>query len=276
MAKKKKLTKEEIKGPDAFQSAADVVSKFLSENWKPIAAVVAVLVIGSLGFVAKQAMDRAAEEAAQAQLYPAIKEIGDIQQKISELENPLPEIDEDGNPIKDEEPKVDTAKVDELNNELDSKAGKLKSLIEQNSGTTSADIATLNLTGFYIAKEQYDKAKPILQSLLPTTKKGTTNYGIVRSQLASVLSYTGEAGKAMGLLQEILADTSLVYFHGDALVKLGVLQYEKQDFEKAKTTLLRAKTEFSNFTSGKIATQYLRWLEYKQPASSGDEVSQNQ
>ncbi|NQZ00709.1 MAG: tetratricopeptide repeat protein [Bdellovibrionales bacterium] len=276
MAKKKKLTKEEVKGPDAFQSAADQVSKFLSENWKPMAAVISVVVAGSLGMVVKQSLDKAAEESAQVQIYPAIKQLGEVQQKISELENPLPEFGEDGKPVSKKTPEVDKAKVAELEKELGEKANQLEKLISENSGTTSAEIATLNLTGFYIAKEQYDKAKPILERILPETQKGTTNYGIVRSQLASVLSYTGDSKQASMLLQEIVDDTSLVYFHGDALVKLGVLHYENKDFEKAKVSLLRAKTEFASFTSGKIAAQYLRWLDYVQPSQSGDEVSQAQ
>lgn len=258
MAKKKKLTKEEISGPDAFQSAAETVSKFLHDNWKIFAVGLGALAIVGVGLVGYQGVQQAGEEAAQAELYPALKSLADIERELLQLEQkPAKEDKKDSAETKPKKSK------DELDSELDSKAKALTALIQQHKGTKSAEIASLNLTGFLIDKEKYESAASILTELIPQTKKGSASFGIARSQLASALSHLGQTEKAIGMLQEIIADPKLSYFHGDSLVKLGVLQMEAGDADGARSSLLRAKTEFSNVTSGKVAGKYLRWIEYK-------------
>lgn len=263
---KKKISKQDIKSPDAFISFADRVGKALAENIKPILIVVGLALVIGVGLVVKRQLDLAAERAAQADIYQIEREIEEIQRQVEEKRaaEEAERLEKITEKASNEKPKPSEIKVD-YEKDIAPLATQLEGVIRQYEGTRSAAVAKVNLAAIYLQHERYELAKNLLDPLIGVLDADSSLYGLARMQLASALSYLDQVDKSVTLLKEVLGRMELDYLHAEALLKMGILYQQMGDYDQARDMYRRAETEFGNTESGKSAKNYLRLLNLKFP-----------
>lgn len=264
---KNKISKDELKSPDAFMSFADKVGQKLSENWKLIAGALGVVVIAAVGYAASTAIHRAQEETASESLFQIEKKINQVRESHAEKQRASVEDLLDNQEKNQKKIEARLKEVPELNFEKDFSdlASQLENVIQQHKGTQSAQMSTLRLASLYMQYEKWEKAQNILQPLTQNAKKGTAIYGLSRTQLAAVYSRQGEHQKSIQLLNDILIDKELSYLHSEALLKLGVLSQNQGENSRAEEMFRRLTTEFAETEAGKIAKNLLKLLRLTNP-----------
>lgn len=260
---KKKITKEELKSPDAFLSFADEVGKFLQDNWKAFAAGFSVLILGGIGMTTMNAVNSAKEEAASESIFQSEKKIYDIQsehaKKIANTEK------EKAEGLKEKANNVDKLNYDE---DLKASINEAMAVINDHSGTQTAQMARIRIAGLMLEYKKHQEAVEALKPLLSQASKGSTTYGLARTQLAAAYSHMGEIDQSIQLLQEVVSEKSLGFMHSEVLLKLGVLNREKGDTNTAEEMFRRVATEFGKTAAGQTAKNYLKLIQVLSPSPS--------
>ncbi len=272
---KNKISKEELKSPDAFLSFADKVGQGLSEYWKPIAGGIGILLLGGIGYTAFTAMNRAQEQTASEALFKVEQKISNI--KTEHAKKQQESVKDLIDNSKGTQKKTDARlkEVPELSFDKDfaSLAKEVEQVITEHKSTQSAQRARIRLARLYIDYEKLDMAEAILKPAIAQSKKGTSLYGLSRTLLASVLSYKGQTGEAIEALSQILDDQSLSYLHSEVLLKLGILNKETGNTPRAEELFRRVTMEFGETEAGKTAKNFLKMIRFIAPKSKTTEGS---
>lgn len=267
MANKPKITKEDLKTPDAFLTLADRVGHWLTDRAKPIAVFVALLVVLGIGYSAFNMIQRSQEESASQALFQFEQKIEDV--KLAQAKKQRELIEKLSKDYQGDEKKLkeamDTVTPLDFDKDFAANAQIWGQAIEQYKNTQSAQLARLRLAKLYLDYDKRDLAEPVLRSAIAEAAKGSSTYGLARTMLASVLSHHGKIDEAKSILQEVIEDSSLTYLHSEALLKLGVLNQESGDLKLAEESFRRVTTEFADSEAGAAAKLYLRMIQFVKP-----------
>lgn len=269
---KNKITKEDLKSPDAFLSFADKTGQALSENWKPIAGVLAVFLLGGIGYTTMTAMNRAQEQAAGEALFEVEQKISDVKTEYSkkQQESVKDLLDKAEENEKEIEARLKELPELDFDKDFASLTQQVEQVISQHESTQSAQMARIRLARLYIDYEKLDMAEAVLRPAAAQSEKGSSVYGLSRTLLASVLSHKGQMDEAIATLSQILDDQSLSYLHSEVLLKLGVLNKEAGNPDRAEEMFRRVTTEYGNTEAGKTAKNFLKMIRFLSPKAEAE------
>lgn len=267
MANKPKITKEDLKTPDAFLTLADRVGQWVAERAKPIAVTLGLVIVLGVGYTAFNMIQRSQEQAASQALFQFEKKIEDVKLAQAKKQRDLIEKLSEGDQKDEEKLKKAMDSVAPLDFEKDfaANAQNWAQAIEQYKNTQSAQLARLRLAKLYLDYEKRDLAEPVLRAAIAEATKGSSTYGLSRTMLASVLSHQGKIDEAKNILQEVIDEPTLNYLHSEALLKLGILNQESGDVKMAEESFRRVTTEFADSEAGAAAKLYLRMIQFIKP-----------
>lgn len=248
MAKKTKITKEELKQPDSFVSATDKLAAWLQKNKKIVLGATVIVVGGALAQITSTKYISAQRVKAEAKLYTVKSK---ITQKVEQIEKTK-------KPTKDATPAAKTPEVFEANFKVLS--DEYVTAIKATNEAPSVEHA-LSHSQFLADYGQLDAAIELLQS------KSDANSNLLSSllnlKLGTLLANKNSFDEAINHFDKVLANKKNSSLHADVYLKKALCLEKSGKIEEAKAAYEKIKTDFAESAEAKSATTYLRLLEVK-------------
>ena|GEM_PF-6594401 len=229
-----KLTKEDLKQPDFFQSHGTQLAEFILKFQGVFLTIGALILVGGLAWIGISYWQSHRENAATTALYPVEKKIQDEMEKNKTISDAA---------LQD---------YDKVLRDHSSARSSLVSLISLSPSLIKAGKASWALDE--ISKAGY---QPSNRDVYFGLEKMTQGLLALESQ---------QPDKAAEIYQQLLAQDSQKSFHADALLKLGVAYQMKKDIAKARETFERVRKEHPRTQAGEMAFEYLLALSQQKGA----------
>ncbi|MCB0343439.1 MAG: tetratricopeptide repeat protein, partial [Bdellovibrionales bacterium] len=195
----KKLTKEDLKSPDAFITFSDKVIGWLERHKGPIITLfVATFVLGG-SYVGWGMLRKHSEKSAQEELYS-------IEASLNQMRKKLPE----------------DHKPESLDKDFPEMASRYQSFIEANKNHKAGAIATLNFVDLLVEYDQIEKAQSLLDMIGAQFKPNDFFSGLLTFQLARLNLKQQNYDKAISLYQKLLGENSHKHLHAQSLLNIGL------------------------------------------------------
>lgn len=256
----KKLSKEEVKSPDAFLATSDRVARVLSKNSKPIFAIVTLAVIAGFIAIGVNTYNEHKESEAQSSIYQVAAQLEERQQKVEEQR--LASQGEKKTVEASAAENKASAPVD-FEKEYAPIVSEFQKVIDQHQGTRAAAVASLDLATFLVSHERLDEAIDVLQNASKNTAQDELLAVLTKAQLASVLSKKDQLDEAITQLKSLLDNKQAEFIHPQVTLQLGVIYEQKQEYDLARDMYRRASNEYADTQAGQTAKNYLRLLNLK-------------
>jgi predicted negative regulator of RcsB-dependent stress response len=158
--------------------------------------------------------------------------------------------------------KTATAKTpEELKKQYGEVITTAESFIQNHAQRKASVMAALQVAGLATTYSDLELAQKTLATVVSWPDKKELFYGLVRSQLGSVLLDLKQTAEAARYFQEIVDNKAQTYFHPHALLR--VAQMELGDFEKAEATFTRVETDHPTTQAANQAKNFKRLLAIK-------------
>lgn len=254
----KKLTKEQIKGPDSFIKTVAEGYKVFDHYARWIAiAVGAVMAIG-LGAIGWQKYRSSVEMEAQQAFYMADKAYTEAKKSFT----PPPAADAKD---KDAEAKADTNKSKTASGDPDqdyaAAIAGFRDVITKFPKTHASFLAALSMADIYVEHKGWDKALTALQSV--RTGQGTKGLleGAVTMMLGNVQANKGDCNAAIAAWDNVIKAKTLAYLKDEALLRQGQCYHKLGNREKAQEIYKQVNVAAGQKSTGQAARRYLRLLD---------------
>lgn len=249
----KKLSKEEVRGPDAFISTSDKVGKWIEKHKVPVFSVFGALLIIGAANVAWTKYSGYREASAQEALYS-------IEAKIKKKQADI---------AKEQTENKDKAPAAERNLEADfgPLLGEYGSKIKDLQGSKASLIGALHLAALYMDYRDFEKAHGFLADVVSQAGKTGTFFALLHMQYGTALTALEKHEEAKGEFQLVLNDPGSSFLHAEAVLKLGLVEEKLGNMDQAREHYTRANQEFSATDAGRTAKGYLRLMELEKAAA---------
>lgn len=230
----KKLSKDELKTPDAFLTIGQRALDLIEQNLAVIISVLVVLILIGGAVIGYNSYQKHVEMQAAQMLYPS-------QKKISE------EL------AKDHKVSESTLKTYETQ-------------LKANGGTAVGLASALETASELLKSSQAEQALDVLNLVKYQPKKTDFYFGLLKMTTGLAYLDAGQPDKALTEYTAVIREDAQKAFHPEALLKSGLASEKKNDFDKAKEFYERVSQEFSNTEQGHLALQYMMFLSRKKGA----------
>ena len=237
----KKLTKEEVRGPDAFIQVTDKIVEYIEKHAKLVGSLLLGILFIGVGKVSYDYVNKKNELKAQAELYTIEKKQRDIKKSLLTKKQDKKDIESDYGSV--------------LN--------LYKSFISENAKLSAAFMAALDGAAIYTDYKKFDKALEILKMVENNIPKDSFFFGLVFSKIGSVYTYIGKWDQAIEAYSRIVKEKAQAHLHADSLLKVGMIYQKQNKNEKAEEYYRKVDTQFFSSDAGQAARSYLRLLELK-------------
>jgi tetratricopeptide (TPR) repeat protein len=289
-----KLTKQDIKGPDAFQSSFEAVSHYFFKHRMPILGSLASLLLIGLLWVSYGVYSSNVESKAQEALFTAERTLnttGDNfeksktagerldalqKNKSAKSKKALDKKGDDATKAKAAADAKDVAEEKALTEEtkLQKPTGNLeadykdsipllKGVIEKYPSSQASVLAALDLTKLYQDHKQYEPQVPLLEKAATVARHPVTK-ALTLNQLAIAFEGKGDCAKAIKTWQRIEQNKELAFMAGKSLLNMGLCYEKLNQNDKAEQAYLRAEGLVKDGETAKTAKKYLRILKREQ------------
>lgn len=249
----KKISKEELRSPDAFVKTMEQGYSFTTKYGKAIASVVIILLLVAVGLVVSGMLqDRRETKAVQA-LYTPQSQYKKLQDQFQAAKAPV-------DPKADPKAAKPAAATGDLQKDYGSVIPGFESVIKEHSGTVAAGQAAVYLATIYQEHGKLDEAKATLEQPLKDLKSGTLIYSVANMVYGNILASQDNCKDAVATFEKVKNFLSV-----DASVKAGVCYEKLGQLDQAAEMYRKASTE-SESSSSLAAKGYLRALEQKRQA----------
>ena len=252
-----KIDKEMLKNPDVFVSTSDHIFNYIERHFKTVLTVVAVIVVGGVGYVGVGYMNTRKELKAAEALYVPEAALRKAETSLSEAKAKALTLDS-------KKPAV-PPQVEDFTKDYAPSVEQIKTVIKANDQTRAALVSALSLSAFLLQQKQYTAALDVLQLVKVDVATSDLLGGFWYMQRGVVLMENGQAEPAIEAYDKILKSDSLKAFHPEALLKMGVCREMKGDAGKAREVYERLGREFPETEAAQHAQQYLRLMQMKTP-----------
>lgn len=248
----KKISKEELRSPDAFVKTMEQGYSFTTRYGKPIASLLVVVLVMAIGVVVTNFLkERKENSAAQALYQPqsSYKKLQDQYQQAKAQADPAAKVD----------PKVakPVAATGDLQKDYGTVIPGFESVIKEHSGTVAAGQAAVYLASIYQEHGKLDEAKAALEQPLKDLSEDTLIYSVASMVYGNILASQDNCKDAVATFERVKNFLSV-----DASVKAGVCYEKLGQFDQAADMYRKASTQ-SESSSSLAAKGYLRALEQK-------------
>lgn len=245
----KPLSKQDIKGPDAFQSLADRVAKFLVAQKTPIISLIAAGLFVGLAYAGVGAYSNHTETKASEEIFKEAQRLDAAQSAWAQSN-------------KDQTKKADF----EL--QYGQVVKDLKTVILKHKSTRAAWVQSSELAAFLTSEGRNEDAVDFLRQVSTGLKDKSILYGVLYAQLGTAYSSIEKWSEALGSFETALNSAHAAPLRGEILLKMGLSHEALGQMDKAKEFYEKTRTEFAETEAGRAARNYLRWLEFKSASES--------
>lgn len=221
-------------------------AEVLLKNWKALAAIVAVSLLGLAGYWGMSEFNKQQNQKVRSELYRFEKAIQDKEKELYEAEVKKAEAkskDKTKNQMNLPEVTKDAATFAANYETL---AVALEAAIERNKGTDAAAASAIYLADLYSEFDQAEKARALLRKAVDGKTKSNVLRGLLRSQLAGLLMTKETCQEAIELLNGVLADKTLAFLEAPALARRAACFVEMGDMASAEADINKVKADHSD------------------------------
>ena len=250
-----KLTKQDIKGPDFFQTNSERLFEWIEQYARLIALVLLVIAVGAIGAVSYGYWKDSQEQKAAEALFKPEAELKDAETKLR-----------DSSAAKMQALaglKVPAAKPADYEKDFAPSVTKITEQIKAHANTKTALISALGLANFLMQQKQFEAALQVLETAKYRPSSGDLLGGFWHMHRGLAFLENKKADEAIKEYKEVLDQKSLKYLHPEALLKSGVAFELKGDAAKARESYERVGRDFQGSEASNSAQQYLRLLDLK-------------
>ena len=247
-----KITKQDLKSPDAFISNMQRFGEWAYEKRVVILSLIGVIVFAAVVWAALGTYHSQKEDKAQEALFNATKKMTTAEDAF----NPPEEMTAPGQAKK--EKKAPTAtKTGDLNVDFKEAVPAFKEVITQYGDTQAGVVASLQLGRLYHEYKKYDDEIAVLGKAATTSQHPVTK-AMALTNLGSAYEAKGDCANAVDQWQKIQGSPDMAPFLGDSLIKTALCYEKLNQKDKAMATYQRfddAEKDIKKLTDS-IAQEY--------------------
>ncbi|MCC7404852.1 MAG: hypothetical protein IT288_10690 [Bdellovibrionales bacterium] len=251
----KKLTKEDIKGPDAFIATSDKLGRWIEKHKVTVFGTLSAALLIGAGLVGWEQWTLYRERSAQNALYAIEAKVKKKQDEIAKAEQEK---------VAKKEARADRVLATDYGPLVDEYQAKIGEL----AGSKAAAISAIHLAALYMDYQEFEKAHALLTQQLGNTRQGSTFYGLLHMQLGTALAALNKHEDAKREFNLVVGDSTAQFLHAEAVLKLGLTEEMLGNVDQAREHYNRASQEFSTTDAGKTAKAYLRLLSMEKSSAS--------
>jgi len=258
-----KISKESLKGPDAFVSITDRIFGWTENHFKLIASALLGVFVLAIGYVGYTMISARQEAKASEALYLPEAELKKAETQLREARAKQMQDLAGLNPKGKNLAKPQSAPAADYAKDYNASVERLKSEIKNHASSRAALVSALSLTSFLIQQNQFEKALEVIE--LPRFRPSENDMlgGFLNMHRGLVYLENKKYDDAVKAYEGVVKSSSLKYFHPEAMLKLGVTFELKGDPTKAREVYEKISREFPASDASKSAQQYIRLLESK-------------
>lgn len=262
-----KISKEDLKSPDQMtQTLRRGFVWTTAHSTMVFAAFGAFVVIGIIVSVVSYLSEK--KETTQQEKYFALEK-SYTEAKRSFEEAARAEMIAAQTPKDKATPPTSTAKkaTGDLQQDYGSVVTGFESFIAEDSSSTAAQMAALNLSDVYLSYKKNDEALAALQKVEKSVDKKDLLGALIYMQMGNVLANKNDCQGAIEKWQVVASSKALDFAHDEARLRMGLCYESMNDPSKAEAIYseIAKKTDPSatDFAASKEAEKYLRVLKAK-------------
>lgn len=252
----KKITKDELKTPDAFIKTSDSAFKYVEHHKKTIFTSVGVLVALGALYAIYDTYSASREEKAQVAVFAAEKKYNDTKAQYDRFEakakNPNTPTDTDEGAVKKASGVLEMDYGDVVKS--------YDEAIKEFSSSKSAVYASIQLAKIYSDYKHFDKAIEVLNASKSTLGEKNLLHSLLLIQLGTAQELKGDCNQAIENWKKVTAISAHTYLHADAYIKIGTCYVTLKQPDKAKESFEKVIKEFADTNAAKSAQKYMRLM----------------
>lgn len=262
-----------MNGNDALKQALGGGSgwDFVENNAKLIAALIVVAVLGGLGYVGFQYVQKRQERAASTAFYAVEARYTKLKDGFdrARLQNLMPGMAPKDSP--DAKPSTGN-----LEQDYGTVITDLEKVARDHAGTSAGAQAAILAAETYLAYNQPDKAIEIAQ--VPAKNMSGKNMlaSLSKVMWGSALAAKGDCQTAVGIWQQVVETKQVGFLHPDVNLRTGICYEQMNQLDKAAEMYRKVTSEASESVAGQTAKGLLRAIEMKNKGQALQQQSAKQ
>ncbi len=264
-----KISKDELREPDAFLKSMETGLSFLEKYAKAIAAIVAIAIVGTLIYSLMGYLERRKENHAQEAFYTVDAKYAKLKEGFEKVKMQAIIPDVAGKDKKSE----GTPASGDVQKDYGSVITDLQTVQTSNPGTKAAAQAGLDLAEIYMSYKQPEKAAEAVSLSARALSHDELMGGLSYMMWGNALAAKGDCTQAIEMWQKVISVKTVSYLHPDATLRTGICYENLKQNDKAIEMYKRASQEFADSSAGQTAKTLLRALEMKNktPGAAGEQ-----
>lgn len=242
---------------DRDETIRHLLSVKIYRYWPMALTVLGLVLLGGGGTWAYRYFQHEKNIEVRGQLYAQEKAIQEAEKKL--FDKALESVNKKSNKNQDKnqipEVKKDQATFDANYAEL---AQKLDATIRAHADLEVARTSAMFLADFYSQYGQNDKAKDLLKSMLKSGSSSVVTVGLLKSQLAGMLTNKTECSEAVQLYTELINEASLKFLYPTSLLRRAACQFQLGKVQEGESDIDTLKAEHSSSEAAQMADSLLR------------------
>jgi TolA-binding protein len=249
----KKLTKEEVRGPDMFISSSDKALEFIERHSRAVVSIFVVGVVLGLAYVIMSYVDQRRESSAAESIYSAEAELQKARGKEEGISKFIPE----------------AVSNEDYQKRFAGPVANIEAAIESHADTRASLVAALNLSFFLVQQKQYAEALKALEKTKFQPKSSDLMAGFWNMHRGLVYLENKDTAKAQAAYEAVLHSDGLKVFHSEAMLKLGYCKELSGQKDQARELYEKVSREFPRTEAAQSAQQYLRVMQLQSTPQQG-------
>jgi predicted negative regulator of RcsB-dependent stress response len=252
------------------------VAKVIERYGKPVVGALVVLTVATGAYFALGAWQTHREKAVQEELFVIQKKIEKITEDLNKKNDEANKTSEEKNSAQSKDKKkTETAKKIEivktpetLNEHYNDTLSVLEKFVAEHKGHVAGAMGAVQAAGLAADYKDLERAKKTLEQVATEPNKGSLFFGLLRTQLGSVLMDLKQYNEAATQFQQVVDNKKQTFFHAHALLRLGSCYMETGEWDKAETAFSRIEADHANTQAAQDAKNLKRLLSLKKGAKA--------
>jgi predicted negative regulator of RcsB-dependent stress response len=124
-------------------------------------------------------------------------------------------------------------------------------------------MGAVQVAGLAVDYKDLDRAKKTLEQVATEPNKSSLFFGLLRTQLGSVLMDLKQYNEAITQFQQVVDNKNQIFFHAHALLRMGSCYMEMGEWDKAESAFKRIEAEHDKTQAAQDAKNLKRLLSLK-------------
>lgn len=269
MATTPKLTKEQLRTPDAFQQNLAGSLDWVSKNSKLVVGVLVAAVLVGGGVAVVRYRQAHAQMELQEKFSLIERGLLEKKQAFEDAKRGPPPGAKASGTSPSETPKA--LPTGDIEKDYGQSVTDLEALVHQAPWSTAAQMAAIQVADLRREYGQGDAALKILNEANPQNDFWNLPTALLVSAKANIMADQGDCKGAVGLWEKLARASNAAYLHDEAKLRMALCYESLNDTAKAEQLYgeLAKKDEKGDHETAKDAERYLRLLKVKKATKGG-------